>query len=65
MDSAEKDVALPEKAYMPADNMDMETADQGIVVKSNPLARKLKGRHMQMIAIGTARLDSIARSMDG
>jgi amino acid transporter len=31
---------------------DVESGDNGIVVKANPLARELKGRHMQMIAIG-------------
>ncbi len=35
----------------PADS-DVEAGDQGIVVHAAPLSRKLKGRHMQMIAIG-------------
>jgi hypothetical protein len=41
---------------------DVETGDQGILVHAAPLARKLKGRHMQMIAIGkhfTLRIYSI------
>jgi hypothetical protein len=33
-------------------NSDVEAGDQGILVHAAPLARKLKGRHMQMIAIG-------------
>jgi hypothetical protein len=33
-------------------NGDVEAGDQGILVRAAPLARKLKGRHMQMIAIG-------------
>jgi amino acid transporter len=31
---------------------DVEQGDDGIVTKSAPLARELKGRHMQMIALG-------------
>lgn len=31
---------------------DVEQGDVGILVHAAPLARKLKGRHMQMIAIG-------------
>jgi len=33
-------------------NSDVELGDRGILVHAAPLARKLKGRHMQMIAIG-------------
>jgi amino acid permease len=46
-------VAEKEAPYAPpAYGHDVETGDAGILVKSEPLARKLKGRHMQMIAIG-------------
>jgi amino acid permease len=31
---------------------DVENGDTGVLVHAAPLARKLKGRHMQMIAIG-------------
>jgi amino acid transporter len=40
------------KTYTTPEVQDAESGDRGIVVKSNPLARELKGRHMQMIAIG-------------
>ena len=36
----------------PETNGDVEGRDHGILVKANPLSRELKGRHMQMIAIG-------------
>jgi amino acid transporter len=42
------------KTYPTPGVADVESGDHGIVVKSNPLARELKGRHMQMIAIGGA-----------
>lgn len=44
-----KTYAVPE-----ANGNDVEQGDHGIVVKANPLSRELKGRHMQMIAIGGA-----------
>jgi len=37
--------------FAPA-HADVEDGDTGILVHAAPLARKLKGRHMQMIAIG-------------
>lgn len=40
------------KSYTSPETSDLESGDHGILVKSNPLARELKGRHMQMIAIG-------------
>ncbi|RDW88366.1 putative general amino acid permease GAP1 [Coleophoma cylindrospora] len=56
MDSSKE--VVDDKAYAASPshrNPDVETADIGIVNKSaNPLARNLKGRHMQMIAIGGA-----------
>jgi amino acid transporter len=36
----------------PAPGLDVEQGDVGILVHAAPLARKLKGRHMQMIVIG-------------
>jgi yeast amino acid transporter len=49
-DQPEKEV----KAYtVPDSSSDPELGDHGILVQSNPLSRELKGRHMQMIAIGT------------
>jgi amino acid transporter len=40
------------KSFTTPETSDLESGDHGILVKSNPLARELKGRHMQMIAIG-------------
>lgn len=31
---------------------DLEVGDHGIITHAAPLARQLKGRHMQMIALG-------------
>ena len=45
--------ALPE-------HTDLENGDKGIVTLANPLARELKGRHMQMIAIGLCSFSQIA-----
>lgn len=36
------------KADVIHENIDLENADHGIINKSAPLARQLKGRHMQM-----------------
>ena len=36
-----------------AQHADLEVGDEGIKIKAAPLARQLRGRHMQMIAIGT------------
>jgi amino acid transporter len=49
-DSAEKEVSPP--GELPAG--DLEAGDKGIVTHAAPLARELKGRHLQMIAIGGA-----------
>jgi hypothetical protein len=53
-DSPLKDIPVPDKeteSSVPT-HSDVENGDAGIVVHAAPLARKLKGRHMQMIAIG-------------
>jgi len=44
----------PKTYAAPETSSDVENGDRGIVVKANPLSRELKGRHMQMIAIGGA-----------
>ena len=41
-----------ETAAVAPGHHDVEAGDRGIKVHAAPLARKLKGRHMQMIAIG-------------
>lgn len=50
-----KDVVL-DKETRPGpyatEHTDVENGDTGILVKTSPLSRDLKGRHMQMIAIG-------------
>lgn len=33
---------------------DLEAGDRTVIVHAAPLSRALKGRHLQMIAIGTA-----------
>lgn len=51
-DSPKSDGEKEAVAYSTSDHGDIEAADNGIVNKAAPLARELKGRHMQMIAIG-------------
>jgi yeast amino acid transporter len=52
----------PKTYTAPETSSDVENADHGILVKANPLSRELKGRHMQMIAIGMY-LDVISRCL--
>jgi amino acid transporter len=47
--SSDKETATEKYASA---HSDPEAGDHGILVKAAPLARDLKGRHMQMIAIG-------------
>lgn len=54
MDYPVKEIIEPKLYETPSP--DIETGDVGIKNKSNPLARELRGRHMQMIAIGTVYL---------
>ena len=55
---ARKEVMEEPKAYesqSPVHTDDVERGDVGIKHQAAPLARQLKGRHMQMIAIGKYR----------
>lgn len=45
----------PEAKTYPSEHKEPYDHDVGIVHESAPLARDLKGRHMQMIAIGMSR----------
>jgi yeast amino acid transporter len=57
MDPASKEEGdMEAKPYPHAENDDVEAGDRTITVKTAPLARQLRGRHMQMIAIGTPSL---------
>jgi hypothetical protein len=53
-DSPVDHIPTTEKEHIPfaPAHTDVENGDNGILVHAAPLARKLKGRHMQMIAIG-------------
>jgi amino acid transporter len=51
--SPSKELDSKETGHVYTPEEDVERGDPGIVNHANPLARKLKGRHMQMIAIGT------------
>jgi amino acid transporter len=56
--SNEHEAAMESKTYSPPGEVhdahahDLENGDKGILYKAAPLAKELKGRHMQMIAIG-------------
>jgi hypothetical protein len=51
--SPTKEMESKETAHVYTPDEDVEQGDPGIINHASPLARKLKGRHMQMIAIGT------------
>lgn len=40
------------KVHPAPPNIDVEAGDHGIITHAAPLSRQLKGRHMQMIALG-------------
>ena len=52
-DSPQEEVKETRKVYLPPETADVEAADAGIINHAHPLAKQLRGRHMQMIAIGT------------
>lgn len=55
--TTDKELATESKDYTPSPDspvhdVERDAGDKGIINRASPLARELKGRHMQMIAIG-------------